>query len=245
VEAPLTIVEYGDFECPFCSKATGSLQMVRKHFGDDLRYVFRHLPLEEYHPSAPRAALAAEAAGAQAMFWEMHDLLFANHDALSPEDLRRYAEQLELNLDMFDDDMQHRRLWWRIEDDAVDAESSEVNGTPTFYLGYGGRPPRRHTGPYDAAALIAALEQLRFEAGRHQALVEEPPAGPDSGSAAGSGQPSAVAVQADIPLWTVPVHPPAPVQPTHDDGSASLRRFAGNDADLAERLDEVFGTKDA
>jgi Na+/H+ antiporter NhaA len=242
-DAPLTIVEYGDFECPFCSKATGSLQMVRKHFGDDLRYVFRHLPLEEYHPSAPRAALAAEAAGAQAMFWEMHDLLFANHDALSPEDLHRYAEQLELNIDMFDDDMQHRRLWWRIEDDAVDAESSEVNGTPTFYLGYGDDIPRRHEGPYDAAALIVALEQLRFEAGLRTAEPAEPT---DPVAPAGSAAPSAVQVEADIPLWTVPVHPapPTPPGPGTSDDTSSLRRFAGNDSGLADRVDEVFGSND-
>jgi len=159
------------------------------------------------------------------MFWEMHDLLFANHNELSPQDLRRYAESLGLNLDMFDEDMRHGRLAARVEDDAVDAETSEVNGTPTFYLAYGAATPRRHHGPYDAAALIVALEQLRFEADQ----VPEP--APDEPGA---------------PLWTVPVYPADAASPattatgTGADEAAALRRFAGGDAELADRVDEIF-----
>lgn len=161
VDAPLTLVEYGDFECPFCSKATGSLMQVRTHFGDDLRYVFRHLPLEEYHPAAKRAAQAAEAAGAQGKFWEMHDLLFRHHDALTPDDLRGYADAIELDIDRFEEDLRLGKFAVRVDDDAIDAESSDVNGTPTFYLGARSETPRRHSGPHDAATLIARLEELR------------------------------------------------------------------------------------
>jgi len=158
LDAPLTLVEYGDFECPFCSKATGSIRDVRARLGDNLRYVFRHLPLEEYHPAARYAAQAAEAADAQGRFWEMHDLLFRNHDALGPDDIRSYAEELGLDLDRFDEDLRTGHFAVRVDDDAIDAESSEVMGTPTFYLGAGDGTPLRHSGPFDADTLIAALE---------------------------------------------------------------------------------------
>ena len=158
VDAPLILVEYGDFECPFCSKATGSIRDVRARLGDNLCYVFRHLPLEEYHPAARYAAQAAEAAGAQGRFWEMHDLLFVHHDALGPDDIHGYAEELGLDLDRFDEDLRTGRYAVRVDDDAIDAESSEVMGTPTFYVGAGGGTPLRHSGPFDADTLIAALQ---------------------------------------------------------------------------------------
>nr|WP_281182114.1 Na+/H+ antiporter NhaA [Aldersonia kunmingensis] len=160
-DAPLTLVEYGDFECPFCSKATGSIRQVRDHFGDELRYVFRHLPLEEHHPSARYAAQAAEAAAAQGKFWEMHDTLFLNHEALAPDDIRTYAENLVLDVDRFDEDLRISRYAGRVDDDSIDAESSDVNGTPTFFIGVGVETPVRHRGHYDAATLIAQLEALR------------------------------------------------------------------------------------
>jgi Na+/H+ antiporter NhaA len=161
VDAPLTLVEYGDFECPFCSKATGSIRQVREHFGDELRYVFRHLPLEEHHPAARYAAQAAEAAAAQGKFWDMHDTLFRNHEALAPDDIRTYAEELALDLDRFDEDLRISRYAARVDDDSIDAESSDVNGTPTFFIGVGVETPVRHRGHYDAATLIARLEALR------------------------------------------------------------------------------------
>ena len=98
VDAPLTLVEYGDFECPFCSRATGSIRDVREHFGDRLRYVFRHLPLEDVHPHAALAAEASEAAAAQGKFWEMHDHLFAHQDELELHDLMRHAWALDLDM---------------------------------------------------------------------------------------------------------------------------------------------------
>jgi Na+/H+ antiporter NhaA len=154
VDAPLTLVEYADFECPFCSKATGSIAELRKRLGDDLRYVYRHLPLEHVHPHARQAALAGEAAAAQGRFWEMGDQLFHHQDALELADLRGYAETVGLDLDRFDEDLRTRRYEKRVDDDAIDAETSEVHGTPTFYVN-----GRRHFGPYDAATLATALQQ--------------------------------------------------------------------------------------
>ncbi|SNT06394.1 Na+/H+ antiporter NhaA [Rhodococcoides kyotonense] len=161
VDAPLTLVEYGDFECPFCSKATGSIREVRAYFGDDVRYVFRHLPLDDYHPHARYAAQASEAAAAQGKFWEMADVLFANSDALEPDDIDRYAEELGLDMDKFEEDLRTGDYIVRVEDDELDARSSDVEGTPTFYLGTGDKNLIRHTGPYDAASLIRELEARR------------------------------------------------------------------------------------
>lgn len=159
VDAPLTIVEYGDFECPFCSKATGSIREVRAHFGDELRYVFRHLPLDDYHPHARYAAQASEAAAAQGKFWEMADVLFEHSDELEPDDIERYAAELGLDIDRFEEDLRTGDYIVRVEDDELDARSSDVDGTPTFYLGRGDEHPIRHDGPYDAASLIRGLEQ--------------------------------------------------------------------------------------
>ncbi|MBC2639106.1 MULTISPECIES: Na+/H+ antiporter NhaA [unclassified Rhodococcus (in: high G+C Gram-positive bacteria)] len=160
-DAPLTLVEYGDFECPFCSKATGSIRDVRAHFGDELRYVFRHLPLDDVHPHARFAAQASEAAAAQGRFWEMHDHLFANSDALSEDEIFGYAAELGLDTDRFEEDIRKGEYLHRVDDDELDAESSDFRGTPTFYLGATGTDLVRHSGPYDAATLIGQLEQAR------------------------------------------------------------------------------------
>ncbi len=160
IDAPLTVVEYGDFECPFCSKATGSIREVRQHFGDDIRYVFRHLPLDEHHPHARYAAQASEAAAAQGKFWEMADVLFDHSDALETDDIDRYAEQLGLDMDKFEDDLRTGDFVNRVEDDELDAAGSDVEGTPTFYLGRGDKDLARHTGPFDAASLIRALQSV-------------------------------------------------------------------------------------
>ena len=130
VDAPLTLVEYGDFECPFCSKATGSIAELRTRLGDDLRYVFRHLPLEHVHPHARAAALASEAAAAQDRFWEMAGELFGHQDALESDDLRSYAIAIGLDVERFEEDLRTRRHENRVDDDAIDAEASEVHGTP-------------------------------------------------------------------------------------------------------------------
>lgn len=159
VDAPLTLVEYADFECPFCSKATGSIAELREWLGDDLRYVFRHLPMEQVHPHARAAALASEAAAVQGRFWELADRMFAHSDALEPDDLREYAADIGLDLERFDEDLRTRRYEKRVDDDAIDAETSEVHGTPTFYVN-----GRRHLGPYDAQTLAMALVDSAPEA---------------------------------------------------------------------------------
>jgi protein-disulfide isomerase len=105
-DAPLTLVEYGDFECPFCGRATGVVHELRERFGDELRYVFRHLPLGDVHPHAELAAEAAEAAGAQGRFWEMHDLLFQHQAELETEDLVGYAGRLGLDMERFTRDLE-------------------------------------------------------------------------------------------------------------------------------------------
>jgi protein-disulfide isomerase len=128
-------------------------------FGDELRYVFRHLPLEDVHPHAQLAAEAAEAAGAQGRFWEMHDLLFAHQDALEPADLRRYAEELGLDVDRFWEEVRSRAHARRIAEDVRSAEESGVAGTPTFFVN-----GRRHQGAYDAETLGAAVRLARHRA---------------------------------------------------------------------------------
>ena len=156
VSAPVTLVEYADFECPFCARATGVAKEVREHFGDDLRYVFRHLPLPDVHPHAELASAAAEAAAAQGRFWEMHDLLFARQDELKLEDLAGYAGRLGLDVEEFLRDVDEQRHAARIREDVADAEAGGARGTPTFFIG-----SERHVGLYDAQSLIAQLEVAR------------------------------------------------------------------------------------
>jgi Na+/H+ antiporter NhaA len=155
-DAPLVLVEYGDYECPFCSRATGSIDEVREHFGDELCYVWRHLPLERVHPHAFGAAWAAEAAGKQGRFWDMGRALFANQDDLDWPDIYRYANDIGLDLERFNDDVHSAEVRHRVEDDALDAEVMDLNSTPTFFVG-----GKRHKGPFDAATLIRALEASR------------------------------------------------------------------------------------
>ncbi|MCD2188079.1 Na+/H+ antiporter NhaA [Actinomycetospora soli] len=164
VDAPLTIVEYADFECPFCGKATGSMRQVREHFGDRLRYVFRHFPLDEYHPDARQAAEFAEAAAEQGRFWEAHDHFFAHADALDRDSLYEHAAALGLDQERLEDDLRDGDTGNRVADDEIDARVSELPGTPTFFLGVTGRTPRRLEGPHDAATLIAELEAMEAAA---------------------------------------------------------------------------------
>jgi Na+/H+ antiporter NhaA len=152
VDAPLTLVEYGDFECPFCGRATGAVEELRERFGDRLRYVYRNLPLTDVHPYAQLAAEAAEAAAAQGRFWEMHDRLFSNQERMSPSDLLEHAAAIGLDVARFSRDLGSGRHARRVQEDVDSAEASGVEGTPTFFVG-----GRRHTGPYDADSLAAAL----------------------------------------------------------------------------------------
>jgi Na+:H+ antiporter, NhaA family len=152
VDAPLTLVEYGDFECPYCGRATGVVEELRERFGDRLRYVFRHVPLVDVHGHAELAAEAAEAAGAQGRFWEMHDRLFAHQDALDVPALLEHAAAIGLDVQRFSKDLGSGRFGARVRDDVASAQASGVGSTPTFFVG-----GRRHTGPYDAGTLARAL----------------------------------------------------------------------------------------
>ncbi|MGK5113241.1 Na+/H+ antiporter NhaA [Geodermatophilus sp. CPCC 205506] len=152
LDAPLTLVEYGDFECPFCGRATGAVEEVRDRFGDRLRYVFRHVPLVDVHPHARLAAEAAEAAAAQVRFWDMHDRMFSAQDRLTAGDLLDHAAAIGLDVQRFARDLGAGRYARRVEEDVESAEASGVEGTPTFFVN-----GVRHTGPYDADSLAAAL----------------------------------------------------------------------------------------
>ncbi|MCV7042326.1 Na+/H+ antiporter NhaA [Mycolicibacterium moriokaense] len=157
--APLTLVEYGDYECPFCGRATGGIDEVRARFGEDeLCYVWRHLPLERVHPRAFDAARAAEAAGLQGKYFEMGAQLFAHQDDLEWSDIYRYANAIGLDLEQFDQDVRVHpsKVLHRVQDDVQDAEAMDLNSTPTFFVN-----GKRHKGPWDSASLIRALEEGR------------------------------------------------------------------------------------
>ncbi len=151
LEAPVTIVEYGDFECPYCGKAEPVIRELLTDFVD-VRYVWRHLPLSDVHPRAELAAEAAEAAAAQGTFWEMHDLLLDHQGDLTPRDLHAYAEQLDLDLERFREELSDHAHAPRVEEDVDSADISGVTGTPTFFVN-----ERRHDGAYDIETLSAAV----------------------------------------------------------------------------------------
>jgi Na+/H+ antiporter NhaA len=151
VRAPVTVVEYGDFECPYCGMAEPVVRELLRDFVD-VRYVWRHLPLSDVHPRAETAAEASEVASEQGVFWEMHDLLLDHQDALEPKDLLGYAEQLGLDVERFSEGMRSRTGAARVADDVDSADLSGVSGTPTFFIN-----GRRHYGAYDIATLSAAV----------------------------------------------------------------------------------------
>jgi Na+/H+ antiporter NhaA len=151
IDAPVTVVEYGDFECPYCGQAEPIIRELLGDFGD-VRYVWRHLPLSDVHPNAQLAAEASEAAADQGAFWEMHDLLFAHQDALRPADLVRYAEQLGLDVERFTNALREHAGAARVAEDVDSADLSAVAGTPTFFIN-----GRRHYGAYDIVTLSAAV----------------------------------------------------------------------------------------
>jgi Na+/H+ antiporter NhaA len=157
-DAPVTLVEYGDFECPHCGQAEPVVRELLAETGD-IRYVWRHLPLTDVHPHAQLAAEAVEAADAQGAFWPMHDLLFRHQDALTVMDLRRYAGDLGLDVDRFVADLRRRAGSARVQEDVESADLSSVSGTPTFFVN-----DQRHYGAYDIHALTAAVKTARARA---------------------------------------------------------------------------------
>jgi protein-disulfide isomerase len=151
-DAAVTLLEYGDFECPYCGQAETSIRELLRDFGD-VRYVWRHLPLTDVHPHAQLAAEASEAAAAQGAFWPMHDRLFEHQDALRLSDLVRDAATLGLDADRFESELRTREYTPRIAEDVDGADLSGVSGTPTFFIN-----GRRHYGAYDIDALTHAVK---------------------------------------------------------------------------------------
>jgi protein-disulfide isomerase len=151
-ESLVTLLEYGDLECPYCGQAEPIVRELLSEFGD-IRYVWRHLPLTDVHPHAQLAAEASEAAAAQGKFWEMHDTLLAHQDALRLKDLIRYAGELGLDVERFTDDVRHHVGAARVASDVDSADLSQVSGTPTFFVN-----GVRHHGAFDIASLKAAVK---------------------------------------------------------------------------------------
>jgi diadenylate cyclase len=154
-DAPVTLVQYGDFECPYCGRAHAAVREALVRAEGRLRVVFRHFPLDSVHPKARLAAEAAEAAGAQGMFWEMHDLLYEEQDLLLEDDLSRHAVRLGLDAERFEEDLGSRRHAARVSEDRESGEKSGVDGTPAFFLN-----GTRYRGPLDAGSLLAEIDRV-------------------------------------------------------------------------------------
>jgi len=152
-DAPLTLVEYGDYQCPYCGAAYPVVKSIQKTLGKKLRFVFRNFPLTQAHPYAMVAAETAEAAALQGKFWEMHDLLFEQQTFLEPDIIPSWAKKVGLNMEKFGKDIQEGGIAKRIKEDRQSGIRSGVNGTPTFYVN-----GTRYDGSPDYDSLLAALE---------------------------------------------------------------------------------------
>jgi Na+/H+ antiporter NhaA len=190
-DAPVTLLEYGDFECPYCGQAEQVIRELLISKGSDIRYVWRHLPLNDVHPDAQRAAEASEAAAAQGKFWDMYDLLLANQDALSARELIAFASEIGLDVERFEDELRRRDYAGRVREDVVSADESGVTGTPTFFIN-----GRRHYGVYDIDTLTEAVNAAKRRAALVQAaapdgsgeLARAPGVGADGEHGDGSGK---------------------------------------------------------
>jgi protein-disulfide isomerase len=151
--ALVTLVEYGDYQCPVCGQAYPIVKELLARLGRQVRFVFRNFPLATIHPYAKGAAEAAEAAGAQGRYWAMHDVLFENQDALGCEDLVGYASAFNLDESRFVEDLTEHAHAARVEEDFEGGVRSGVNGTPTFFI-----KEERHDGPFDLDSLLGAIE---------------------------------------------------------------------------------------
>jgi Na+/H+ antiporter NhaA len=170
-DAPVTLVEYGDYECPHCGRAAPGVKELLRTFDGQMRFVFRHLPLPDVHPNAALAAEAAEAAGAQGAYWPMHDRLLAEQDALQLADLVRYAAELGLDTARFERDLASARYAPRVAQDVNSAEEAGVAGTPTFFI-----DEVLHRGGYDRASLEEAVGRaVELAEGRTRDADEDEP----------------------------------------------------------------------
>jgi protein-disulfide isomerase len=152
--AAVTLVEYGDYECPYCGAAYPIVKEVQSRMGETLRFVFRNFPITTSHPHAEQAAEAAEAAATQNRFWEMHDVLYENQSNLRDADLRAYADTLSLDVEQFDNELSEHVHAPRVREDFMSGVRSGVNGTPTFFIN-----GTRHDDSYDLETLLAALKE--------------------------------------------------------------------------------------
>lgn len=150
--AAVTLVEYGDYECPYCGEVEPWIKQIQQQMGDQLRFVFRNFPLSQ-HPYAEIAAESAEAAGAQGKFWEMHDLLYQHQDALEPQDLMRYAQQIGLNTSEFSQALEAHAERQRVQADFQCGVESGVQGTPTFFIN-----GTQYQGPLAKQAIAQAVQ---------------------------------------------------------------------------------------
>jgi protein-disulfide isomerase len=151
-DAPVTLVEYGDYQCPYCADMHPMIKAIAKSMGAQMRFVFRHMPLIEMHPYSQHAAEAAEAAGAQGKFWQMHDAIFQHQSELGSDLLHKLAVKIKLDLEKFSSDLDARRFRPRVKRDFMGGMRSGVAGTPTFFIN-----GKRYEGPLNQAALQSAI----------------------------------------------------------------------------------------
>jgi len=162
-DAPVTLLEYGDYQCPYCGVAHPVIKRLQKSLGKKLRFVFRNFPLTHAHPYALLAAQAAEAAGLQGKFWEMHDLIFENQEQLEPEILPAWAHQIRLDVNQFAKAVSEGKVTKRIEEDYASGLESGVDGTPSFFIN-----GTRHKGEDDHDSLHAALLEAEVQASQRK-----------------------------------------------------------------------------
>lgn len=153
--APITLIEYGDYQCPFCGAAYPIVKQLQKHFGPQMRFVFRNFPLTEIHAYAETAAIAAEFAGTHDRFWEMHDAIYEKQEMLSPELLFQLTKQLKLSPKELEQAILNNTFESKIRKDFIGGVRSGVNGTPTFFIN-----EHRYTGPVDFATMVEAIESV-------------------------------------------------------------------------------------
>ena len=162
--APVTLVEYGDYECPYCGQAYPIIKNIQERLRGKLRFVFRNFPVTQVHPHAQHAAEAAESAGSQNKFWEMHDCLYEHQQELDDNHLRQYASALRMDVARFDDEMVKHVHASRVREDFMSGIRSGVNGTPTFYIN-----GIRYDDSWDEKTLLAAIKQTLANSGRRPA----------------------------------------------------------------------------
>jgi protein-disulfide isomerase len=162
--APVTLVEYGDYECPYCGQAYPIIKDIQEHLRGKLRFVFRNFPVTQVHPHAQHAAEAAESAGSQNKFWEMHDCLYEHQQELDDNHLRQYALELGMDVTRFDEEMARHVHASRVREDFMSGIQSGVNGTPTFYIN-----GIRYDDSWDEETLLATIEQILANSGRRSA----------------------------------------------------------------------------